>query len=78
MTIIGPRPFIPSEQSQLSPARLCVKPGLSCYWQLTDTTSMTDEEQLELDYKYIHECGIRMDVRIIIQTVKIVFIGRNG
>lgn len=78
MTIVGPRPFVPSEQSQLSTKRLCVKPGLSCYWQLLDTTKMSDEEQLELDYKYIHECGIWTDLKIIFQTVKIMFVGRNG
>ena len=78
MTIVGPRPFIPSEQAQLPADRLCVKPGLSCYWQLEDTTKLTDEEQLELDYKYIRECGIRTDLKIIFLTVKIMFTGRNG
>ena len=69
MTIVGPRPFIPSEQAQLPEDRLLVKPGLSCYWQLEDTTKMTDEEQLELDYRYIRERGIMTDLRIIWKTV---------
>ena len=60
MTIVGPRPFIPSEQEQLPSDRLQVKPGLSCYWQLADTAKMSDEEQLELDYRYIRERGVGM------------------
>ena len=77
MTVIGPRPFIPSEQSQLPPDRLCVRPGLSCYWQITDTTKMSIEEQLELDYKYIRERSIKTDLKIIFLTIRHVFKGEN-
>ena len=77
MTVIGPRAFIPSEQSLLPDDRLQVKPGLSCYWQLADTTKMSDEEQLELDYRYIRERGVRTDLKIIFATVKSVFKGGN-
>ncbi len=69
MTIVGPRPFIPSEQEQLPSDRLQVKPGLSCYWQLERTLDMNDEEQLELDYRYIRERGILTDLKIIWKTV---------
>ena len=77
MTIVGPRPFIPSEQEQLPDDRLQVKPGLSCYWQLEDTTKMSDEEQLELDYRYIRERGIKTDLKIIWKTILSIFKGGN-
>ena len=77
MTVIGPRPFIPSEQAQLPDDRLQVKPGLSCYWQLADTTKMSDEEQLELDYRYIRERGVGTDLKIIFATIASVFKGKN-
>ncbi len=77
MSVIGPRPFVPSEQAQLPDDRLCVKPGLSCYWQITDTTKMSYDEQLELDYKYIRERGIWTDVKIILKTIKHVFNSEN-
>ncbi len=77
MTIVGPRPFIPSEQEQLPDDRLQVKPGLSCYWQLEDTTKMSDGEQLELDYRYIRERGIGTDLKIIFETIKSIFKGGN-
>ena len=69
MTVIGPRPFVPSEQAQLPEDRLLVKPGLSCYWQLEDTTKMSDEQQLELDYRYINERSVRTDVKLIFRTI---------
>ena len=77
MTVIGPRAFVPSEQSLLPNDRLQVKPGLSCYWQLADTTKMSDEEQLELDYRYIRERGIGTDLKIIFATIASVFKGKN-
>lgn len=73
MTIVGPRPFIPGEQEQLPDDRLQVKPGLSCYWQLEDTTKMGDEEQLELDYRYIRERGFGTDIKIIAKTIESIF-----
>lgn len=78
MSIIGPRPFVPSEQEQLPADRLLVKPGLSCYWQITDTTKMSNEEQLELDYKYIRERSFATDIKMIFRTVGVVFGEKNS
>ena len=72
MTIIGPRPFVRSEQDQLPGDRLLVKPGLSCYWQITDTVKMSNEDQLELDYKYIRTRSIGTDLKIILATMKMI------
>lgn len=77
MSFIGPRPFVVKEQDQLPSERLAVKPGLSCYWQITDTTKMSTEEQLELDYKYIRERSVSTDLSLIFKTVMVVFKGKN-
>lgn len=77
MSFIGPRPFVVKEQDQLPSERLSVKPGLSCYWQITDTTKMSTEEQLELDYKYIRERSVSTDLSLIFKTIMVVFKGKN-
>lgn len=77
MSIVGPRAYIISEQAQLPDDRLQVKPGLTCYWQITDTTKMSYEEQLELDYKYIRERGIWTDLKLIGKTIIHIFKGEN-
>lgn len=77
MTIIGPRPFVRSEQEQLPSDRLLVKPGLSCYWQIANTVKMSNEEQLELDYKYIRNRSVKTDIEIILGTVRLVVKGSN-
>jgi lipopolysaccharide/colanic/teichoic acid biosynthesis glycosyltransferase len=77
MTIIGPRPFLRVEQEQLPSDRLLVKPGLSCYWQIEDTVKMSNEEQLELDYKYIKNRSVKTDLEIIFATLMSVVKGSN-
>ena len=77
MTIIGPRPFLRVEQDQFPSDRLLVKPGLSCYWQLADTVKMSNEEQLELDYKYIRNRSVKTDLEIIFKTIMSVVKGSN-
>lgn len=77
MSIIGPRPFVPSEQEQLPADRLLVKPGLSCYWQIADTAKMSVEEQLELDYRYIRERSFLIDIKIIFRTIGVVLGHKN-
>ena len=73
MSIIGPRPFIPREQAMLPDDRLLVTPGLSCYWQVGGKNSLTKEEQIELDRKYIRERSVLVDAKIIIKTIFFVF-----
>lgn len=78
MSIIGPRPFIPEEQAELPYDRLFVKPGLSCYWQIGGKNSLSKEEQIELDRKYIRERSLFIDIRIVFQTIIHVFSGDNN
>ncbi|MCR5122831.1 MAG: sugar transferase [Ruminococcus sp.] len=78
MSIIGPRPFIAKEQALLPDDRLLVNPGLSCYWQVGGKNSLSKEEQIELDRKYIRERSIAVDIKIIIKTILFVFKSGNS
>lgn len=72
MSIIGPRPFIESEQNRLPSDRLIVRPGLSCYWQIGGKNSLSMQEQIELDRKYIRERSLLVDAKIILLTLKFI------
>ena len=65
MAVIGPRPFIESEQKCLPEDRLLVKPGLSCYWQIGGKNELSMQEQIALDRKYVEERSVIVDVKII-------------
>lgn len=77
MAVIGPRPFIESEQKNLPSDRLSVKPGLSCYWQIGGKNELSMQEQIELDRKYVEERSVIVDVKIIFLTMKMVVGNKN-
>ena len=81
MSIVGPRPGLPREVAQYDSyarQRLLVTPGLTCYWQIQpNRNSLTFEDWLELDLKYIKERSFLTDWRIIFATFRAV-IGMNG
>lgn len=77
MSVIGPRPFVEEEQKDLPCDRLVVKPGLSCFWQISGKNSLPLREQIELDRKYVKERSVIVDVKIIIKTMIVVIVGKN-
>ncbi|HKK40997.1 MAG TPA: sugar transferase [Bacteroidales bacterium] len=81
MSLIGPRPPIPSETQQYERwqlRRLSVKPGLSCFWQIKpDRNSIKFEKWMEMDLAYIDNWSLRLDFIILLKTIKTVFL-RSG
>lgn len=76
MSIVGPRPPLPREvalYTERQRRRLCVRPGLTCYWQIQpDRNAISFDEWVELDLKYIAERSFPVDWKIIFKTVKAV------
>ena len=69
MSIIGPRPAIQREVDQygeFDKLRLLVKPGLSCYWQVSGRSNIPFDEWMKLDVKYIKEMSLLTDIKIIL------------
>jgi len=81
MSIVGPRPGIPREVEQYDEyamQRLLVTPGLTCFWQIKpNRNSLSFEEWVELDVKYIKERSFLTDWKIIFATFGAV-LGMNG
>lgn len=78
MSVIGPRPFVVSEQEKLCSERLLVKPGLSCYWQISGKNNLSDEMSQYYDKKYIMDRGVFTDIKIIFKTFAVVFKSDNS
>ena len=77
MSIVGPRPSLPDEVKQFEPwmlERLNVKPGLTCYWQIEGRNNIEFEEWMKLDVKYVKDCNIILDLKLIFKTF-FVFLG---
>ena len=78
MSIIGPRPALPREVAQygeFDKLRLLVKPGLSCYWQISGRSDIPFDEWMKLDVKYIREMNLLTDIKIILLTFPAVIKG---
>lgn len=76
MSIVGPRPALPREVEQYTEyhkQRLLVSPGLTCYWQIQpERNTMSFDQWMELDLKYIKERSFLVDWKIILGTFKAV------
>lgn len=74
MTIVGPRPPLPSEVEQYSryhEMRLSVTPGLTCVWQIQENRDAVRFDQwMDMDVVYIGTRSISKDLRIILKTVQ--------
>ena len=80
MSIVGPRPQIPTEVKDYTPEharRLLVPPVLTCLWQVSGRSHLDFLEWMELDQQYVREAGIRMDFHVLTRTLPAV-IERKG
>ena len=77
MSLVGTRPPTLDEWEQYEPhhrARMAFRPGLTGMWQVSGRSNITDfEEVVKLDTKYINEWSLKLDVKILFQTVLSVF-----
>ena len=82
MSIVGPRPPIPSEVAEYEPwhrMRLSVTPGLTCIWQVSGRSNISFEGQMRLDNDYIRRDGkLGDDFKLILKTFKVVFKGEGA
>lgn len=80
MSIVGPRPQIPSEVADYTPEqarRLVAKPGLTCLWQVSGRSQLDFEEWMALDQEYVRRRSFAYDLEILLRTLPAV-IERKG
>ena len=81
MSLVGPRPSLPKEVAQFEPwmmRRLDVKPGLTCYWQVSGRNNIDFDDWMKLDIKYVEDRSIKLDIKLIFKTVFVLFGDKNA
>lgn len=81
MSIVGPRPPLPSEVEHYDAfalRRLSVKPGITCLWQINGRSNVTFEKWMQLDNEYIDNWSPLVDLAIIARTVPAVLRGEGA
>ena len=80
MSLVGPRPPLPSEVEEYTDydkQRLLVMPGCTGLWQVTKRNEADFDEMVWLDIVYINHSGLWEDLKLIIKTIGVV-IHPNG
>lgn len=81
MSLVGPRPSLPKEVAEFEEwmnERLLVKPGLTCYWQVSGRNNVDFEDWMKLDIKYVRERNFWLDIKLILKTILVLFGDENA
>lgn len=81
MSLVGPRPPIPSEVIQYDfkdRRRLSMRPGITCLWQVKGRNAIPFEKWMELDREYIDNWSLMLDLKILLKTFPVVLKGSGA
>ncbi|HEK24980.1 MAG TPA: undecaprenyl-phosphate galactose phosphotransferase WbaP [Hydrogenobaculum sp.] len=76
MSLVGPRPYLPSEEKDMGDYKdyiLLTKPGITGLWQVSGRNELSFEERLKLDTWYVLNWSLWFDIVIILKTIRVVF-----
>jgi lipopolysaccharide/colanic/teichoic acid biosynthesis glycosyltransferase len=80
MAIVGPRPTVQEQVDRYTDRqrrRLEVKPGITGWAQVNGRTSLPWPERIELDVWYVEHCSLRLDLRILARTIRMLATGHG-
>ncbi|HEU0023806.1 MAG TPA: sugar transferase [Thermoleophilaceae bacterium] len=80
MSLVGPRPFVVHESSQITgwaSRRLDITPGITGLWQVLGRNDLPFDEMVKLDYIYVTNWSLWWDLKILGQTIPVV-LSRRG
>jgi lipopolysaccharide/colanic/teichoic acid biosynthesis glycosyltransferase len=76
MSVVGPRPLLPEYLPRYSPSharRHHVRPGITGWAQVNGRNLTTWAERLDMDVWYVDNFSLRLDLRILLKTLRVVF-----
>jgi lipopolysaccharide/colanic/teichoic acid biosynthesis glycosyltransferase len=80
MAIVGPRPTVQEQVDRYTDRqrrRLEVKPGITGWAQVNGRTSLPWPERIELDVWYVEHRSLRLDLRILTRTARLLATGHG-
>jgi lipopolysaccharide/colanic/teichoic acid biosynthesis glycosyltransferase len=80
MAMVGPRPTVHEQVDRYTERqrrRLEVKPGITGWAQINGRTSLPWPERIELDVWYVEHRSVRLDLRILARTARMLATGRG-
>lgn len=80
MSLVGPRPLLVQyleRYNERQARRHEVRPGITGWAQVNGRNAISWEQKFEYDVEYVEKCSFFLDIKIIIMTIKKIFI-REG
>jgi lipopolysaccharide/colanic/teichoic acid biosynthesis glycosyltransferase len=81
MSLVGPRPVVVYEADLYDlwhSERFNVLPGITGLWQVTGRSTVSFDEQLRLDIRYIRNQSLLLDIQILLKTISAVLSKRGA
>ncbi len=82
MSLVGPRPMSLRDvnlfDKGIQRKRFSVRPGLTCLWQISGRSNLPFSKWLELDIAYIDNWSFGLDIKILLQTIPSVLLGKGA
>ena len=81
MSFVGPRPAVATEVDQYESwqrRRLRMRPGLTCLWALHGRDQLDFDTWMRLDLEYIENWSLSLDLKILLQSIPAVLVGRGA
>jgi lipopolysaccharide/colanic/teichoic acid biosynthesis glycosyltransferase len=81
MSLVGPRPALPSEVASYTPRhrrRLDIKPGITGLWQVMGRSDLSFDRSVELDIEYVEQVSVPLYFSILVKTVPAVLSAKGA
>lgn len=81
MSIVGPRPPLPSEVTAYDGTvyrRLYINPGITGLWQVSGRSDLSWEESIKLDLRYVENWSLTSDLMIMWRTAQVMIAPRGA
>ncbi len=81
MSVVGPRPPLPSEAEMYDNKmrrRLLVRPGITGLWQVSGRSDLSWEDAVRLDLSYVSNWSMMSDLTIVVGTLRAVVRGSGA
>jgi lipopolysaccharide/colanic/teichoic acid biosynthesis glycosyltransferase len=75
MSLIGPRPLLPCDQSPEYAARLSMRPGITGWAQVNGGRIISTFDKLLLDVWYVKNASFALELKIVLNTVTMILFG---